>query len=200
MAPIDLGARRIHESDFDQANQRGATRRSRLPPAVAARYDEATTRVVVTLSTGLELACPTSFIQGLADAESSMLTEIDITPTGLGLRFPRADVDVDMVALLAGCMGSRRWMALLAARRSGGRYSVARAEAARANGRRHAKRQGKQPAAVGASMENEAPDTTVSANPGVLNASTSSTAAESPTEAARSGTAHLDVLTRIGEP
>ena len=55
------------------------------PRALAARYDRRVSRVMVSLSNGLELAFPSHLTEGLADAKPAELAAIKITPTGLGL-------------------------------------------------------------------------------------------------------------------
>lgn len=79
--------------------------------AVHARYDRRIDRVVVRLNTGLELAFPPRQAQGLENARSADLDEIEISPSGLGLHFPRLDADLYVPALMQGVSGSERWMA-----------------------------------------------------------------------------------------
>ncbi|MCA0241547.1 MAG: DUF2442 domain-containing protein [Proteobacteria bacterium] len=103
--------------------------------AVAARYDKRHARVVVSLSTGVELAFPADLAEGLAEAAPADLAEIEISPSGLGLHWPRLDADIYVPALLQGLFGSQRWMAASALGRAGGSArSPAKAAAARANG------------------------------------------------------------------
>ena len=117
----------------------GASRAGKLktggPVATAARYDRRRGRVVVTLSTGLELAFPPQDAEGLEDALPADLAAIEITPSGLGLHFPRLDADLYLPALLEGLVGSRRFMAARLGHRGGSARSDAKAAAARANGK-----------------------------------------------------------------
>lgn len=103
--------------------------------AVAARYDRRASRIVVRLNTGLELTFPPSLAEGLADAAPDDLSEIEITPAGLGLHWPRLDADLYIPALLQGVFGSPRWMAALLGAKGGRARSPAKAASARANGR-----------------------------------------------------------------
>jgi len=101
--------------------------------AVAARYDVRHKRVVVELANGSWFAFPPALAQGLAGATAADLSEIDISPLGTGLHWPRLDADLTVEGLLAGAFGSRAWMRELAAK--AGRVSTpAKASAARANG------------------------------------------------------------------
>jgi hypothetical protein len=106
------------------------------PRAIAARYDRRVTRIMVVLSNGLELAFPPRLAEGLADAKPADLAAIEITPTGLGLRWPKLDADLDLSAPLEGVFGSPRWMAGLLGKSGGLARTPAKAAAARANGRK----------------------------------------------------------------
>ena len=124
----------ITESDLQQAEQRMRKRLEGQPRAVGARYDRRVSRVVVTLSNGLELAFPPRLAEGLAGANAADLMAIEITPTGLGLHWPQLDADLYLPSLLAGVFGSPAWMAAQLGRSGGQSRSEAKAVAARENG------------------------------------------------------------------
>ena len=90
-------------------------------------------RVVVELANGSQFAFPPALAQGLAQARAADLAEIEITPLGTGLHWPRLDADLSVEGLLAGLFGSRAWMRQHAAR-AGRSTSPAKTQAARANG------------------------------------------------------------------
>jgi hypothetical protein len=121
--------------EFDRANERGARRRADGPAAVAARYDAKRDRVVVALTSGGEIAFPPRRAQGLERAKPSDLAVIEISPSGLGLHFPKLDADLWLPALLEGVFGSRQWMAARLGARGGKVKSKAKTRAARANGK-----------------------------------------------------------------
>jgi hypothetical protein len=104
--------------------------------AVAARYDRRRSRIVVRLDSGLELTFPAKLAEDLENAAPSDLAVIEISPTGLGLHWPRIDADLYLPALLNGILGSPRWMAGLMGRKGGQSRSAAKGTAARANGQR----------------------------------------------------------------
>jgi hypothetical protein len=104
--------------------------------ALSARYDRRRSRVVVELSTGVEVTFPTALAEGLRDAAPGDLAEIEVSPTGLGLHWPRLDADLYVPAILQGVLGSGRWMAGLLGARGGRARSPAKTAAARANGRK----------------------------------------------------------------
>lgn len=118
-----------------QAEKRSQARRKVLPHATSARFDRRGARIVVGLSNGLELGVPVDLAQGLAGARAADLSEIEISPTGLGLHWPRLDADLYLPALMEGVFGTRRWMAQQLGKSGGTSTSMAKRKAARANGK-----------------------------------------------------------------
>ena len=104
--------------------------------ALSARYDRRRRRVVVRLNTGIEIAFPVALAEGLAGASLEDLAEIEISPTGLGLHWPKLDADLYVPALLRGVLGSRSWMAAQMGAAGGRSRSPAKAAAAQENGRK----------------------------------------------------------------
>lgn len=123
------------QETFDAAKRRG-DERLRGPRAVSARYDAGRGRVVVTLSTGVELGLAPRDVEGLAGASAADLRVIEVEAMGLGIRFPRLDADLYVPALLESVLGSRRWMAARLGAAGGRARTPAKTAAARANGRR----------------------------------------------------------------
>jgi hypothetical protein len=79
--------------------------------AIAARYDALAVRIVVDLNTGIQIAIPPDLMEGLAGASPDDLADIEISPTGLGLHWPKLDADVYVPGLLKGIFGTKRWIA-----------------------------------------------------------------------------------------
>ncbi len=125
----------VSQTEFKQANERATRLREAGPVAVEAHYDRRTSRVVVTLNTGVEIAFPPRSVQGLESARPADLEEIEISPSGLGLHFPALDADLYLPALLEGVRGSREWMAAELGRKGGRARSKAKSAASRANGK-----------------------------------------------------------------
>jgi hypothetical protein len=125
----------ITEEDLAQAEKRTAMVRD-AGHAVSARYDRRRARVVVKLNTGIELTFPTRLAEGLADASPDNLSEIEVSPAGLGLHWPKLDADLYVPALLQGVFGSKSWMARQLGAEGGKARTVAKAAAARANGQK----------------------------------------------------------------
>jgi hypothetical protein len=123
------------EKEFRRANQRGLELQANVPKALAARYDRRTRRVVIGLSSGLEVGFLPERAQGLERASAAELEEIEITPSGYGIHFPKLDADLYLPALLQGFYGSRKWMAAGLGRVGGAARSRAKVAAARKNGK-----------------------------------------------------------------
>jgi Protein of unknown function (DUF2442) len=94
-----------------RANMRAGRLRDAGPTAVSARYDRRSGRVVVRLTSGIDVGFSPHDTQGLETAKPAQLDPIEISPSGLGLHFPKVDADLYLPALLEGVFGSRRWTA-----------------------------------------------------------------------------------------
>ena len=129
------------------ANRRGAATRAAFPAVAQVRYDRRIGRIVVALSGGLEIAFSPKHAQGLENARPADLEVIEISPSGLGIHFPRVDADIYLPALLEAMLGSKRWMAAEVGRIGGAASTKLKAAAARRNGKLGG-RPKKKPAAV----------------------------------------------------
>src|SRR5712691_7529382 len=121
--------------EFTGAVGRAERRVHAGPSAIAARYDRRSKRIVIRLSSGLEIGFAPRDAQGLENAKPEQLEEIEVSPSGLGIHFPQLDADLYLPALLDGLLGSRAWMAARLGARGGSARSPAKIAAARANGR-----------------------------------------------------------------
>ena len=120
---------------FEAANRKAEELRDSLPRAVRARYDRRIGRVVITLSTNLEVAFAPRDAEGLEGASPAQLDAIEISPSGFGIHFPKLDADIYLPALLEGFLGSRKWIASRLGAQGGKSKSPAKAAAAKQNGR-----------------------------------------------------------------
>jgi hypothetical protein len=123
----------ISERNFLQA-QTNAQAVRMAGHAVSARYDARYSRVVVRLNTGVHITFPVELAEGLSGACRADLAEIEISPAGTGLHWPRLDADLYIPALLQGVFGSKSWMAHQLGAAGGSARSDAKRAAARANG------------------------------------------------------------------
>jgi uncharacterized protein DUF2442 len=126
----------LTDEDIRRAQQEMQARMAVGPRAVSARYDRRRARIVVGLDNGLELTFPPELAEGLHQATAADLARIEISPTGLGLHWPKLDADLYLPALITGVFGSPRWMASQMGRKGGRARTTAKIAAARANGRR----------------------------------------------------------------
>jgi len=122
-------------NNIEAADQRASELRKAFPHAVAAHYDRTSGRVVVDLSSKLTVSFSPRDAQGLDSAGPSQLEEIEISPSGLGLHFPKLDADIYVPGLLEGFLGSKKWMAARLGQAGGQSRSRAKKAASRANGR-----------------------------------------------------------------
>ena len=125
----------VTEQEFVEADQRGQAQRQ-AGYAIAARYDRRTARIVIKLNTDVQISFPPRLAQGLAGASLDDLAVIEITPSGLGLHWPRLDADLYVPALLAGQLGSKQWIASQLGAIGGKARSQAKAASSRENGRK----------------------------------------------------------------
>ena len=100
----------VSRKDYDDATARAEALRAAGPTALAARYDRRIGRIVITLSSGLDVTVRPHDLEGFERARPAMLEPIEITPSGLGLHFPKLDADLYLPALLEGVFGTRRFM------------------------------------------------------------------------------------------
>ena len=127
-------AKGVRMEDFEAAMERAGKLQEKFPRAVSAHYDRAHDRVVVELSSKLAVSFRPSDAQGLQHAKAADLAEIELSPSGFGIHFPRLDADFYVPALLEGFLGSRKWMAARMGEAGGKSRSKAKKAAARVNG------------------------------------------------------------------
>lgn len=125
----------ITEHELEKARARMQAHR-RAGYAVSARYDQGGERLIIGLDSGVEIAVPIALLEGLDDASPTNLAEIEISPAGLGLHWPRLDADVHVPSLLQGIFGSNSWMARQLGASGGKARSPAKASASRENGKK----------------------------------------------------------------
>jgi hypothetical protein len=124
----------LHDN-FKIANQRAKNLQESIPRAVSAYYDRKSGRVVINLSSKLTLSFSPRDAQGFESARPAQLDEIEITPSGFGIHFPKLDADLYVPGLLEGFLGSKKWMASRLGQAGGQSRSPAKKAASRANGK-----------------------------------------------------------------
>lgn len=122
----------ITNEEIDAALERGRIADLTEPRAIAAHYDRKTGRVVVELRNDSTFIFPARLAQGLENATDDELEEITIVGDGFALHWENLNEGFTVPGLLAGILGTRKYMAQLAGRAT----SPAKAAAARSNGKK----------------------------------------------------------------
>jgi Protein of unknown function (DUF2442) len=121
-------------NNFELANQRGKELKASFPRAISAHFDRKRGRVVIHLDSKLDVSFSPRDAEGLEHAKPFQLQEIEISPSGFGIHFPKLDADLYLPGLLEGFLGSRKWMASRLGQAGGKSRSKAKKAASRANG------------------------------------------------------------------
>lgn len=121
--------------NFEQSNKRAKERQTSRPRAVSANFDRRTGRIVIHLNSNVDVSFSPEDAEGLENATPAQLQEIEISPSGFGIYFPKLDADLYLPAILEGLLGSKKWMASRLGQAGGESRSVAKRAAARANGK-----------------------------------------------------------------
>ena len=125
----------VTNDEYRSATRRGREMLASMPVAVEAHYDPKIDRIVVRLSSKVEISFSPHDAQGLDHGTAAELSDIEITPPGLGLHWPQLDADLWVPGILEGMMGSRKWMAARLGQAGGQATSPAKKAASRANGK-----------------------------------------------------------------
>lgn len=125
----------VSAEEYRRATRRGQEFLERNPVAVEAHYDRKRDRIVVRLSSKLEISFSPRDAQGLEQGTPAELAEVEILPPGLGLHWEKLDADLWIPGILEGAMGSRKWMAARLGQAGGQATSPAKKAASRANGK-----------------------------------------------------------------
>jgi hypothetical protein len=126
---------KVSKDEFEAANARGTARRRKATRATRVRYERKRDRVIIGLNTGIEVTFRPRNAQGLERAKPDQLDTIEISPSGLGIHFPKLDADIYLPALLEGFLGSKSWLATEYGKLGGSVSSTAKATAAQRNGK-----------------------------------------------------------------
>ncbi len=119
---------------FELASRRGKALLASAPRALSARYDVRSGRIVIRLNSNLEVSFSPRDAQGLEHATPAKLQDIQVTPSGFGIHFPKLDADLYVPAILEGFLGSKKWMAARLGQFGGASRSKAKRAASKRNG------------------------------------------------------------------
>ena len=90
----------ITKREFEAANRRGQEMLAKFPAALTVHYDSDLEQLIIALSNGKRLVVSPQTIRGLEKARPEDLVEAQISPSGLGVHFPKIDADVYLPPLL----------------------------------------------------------------------------------------------------
>lgn len=96
---------KISDEAFALANQRAAQTRAQHPVAVSVRYDHDIACLVFELGSGIGITIPPHGLPGLEKASPAELGNAEISPSGLGIYFPKLDADVYLPAVFDDILG-----------------------------------------------------------------------------------------------
>ena len=122
----------LTDDKINAAMAHGESAHNTEPRAVAAKYDRASHRFVITLASGAEVAIPADLLQGMKGTSAADRSKVHVQGAGYGLHWPSLDLDFSVPGLLAEVFGTQTYMA----KRAGQARSKAKAAAARRNGRK----------------------------------------------------------------
>lgn len=89
----------------------GAVMKVAYPAVMAVRFDACTARIVLALDSCIELSVSPHDVPGLELAWPDDLDVSEISPSGLGVSFPKIDGDIYSPLLIERFMGSKRRIA-----------------------------------------------------------------------------------------
>jgi hypothetical protein len=139
MAKIKFGKWEFSEEELQrqlsEATRVGKEAEENEPHATKVYYDSARDLVVVELDNGAIFCIPPHLIQGLDGVTAKEIADVELNSLGTAIRWDALNIDLGVVGLLAGVYGTKAWMRELA-RKGGKAASEAKAEAARANGKK----------------------------------------------------------------
>ena len=121
------------DAELKAAYRRREERLRTEPLATDVRYDRVGDTVIIEMNNGAALVIPRRLMQGLSEATPAQLRRGAIVGSGTCLEWRDVDADFEVVSLLSGVYGGKRWMSELA-RHVGSQTSPAKAAAARRNG------------------------------------------------------------------
>ncbi|MGP6156709.1 MAG: DUF2442 domain-containing protein [Vulcanimicrobiaceae bacterium] len=128
-----MATKLLTNEEIEAGRRRGLLRAAQEPRAVAAFYDVNRDRIVVELTTGLELAIPRRMLQGLADATPAKLARVKVLGLGTAIAWDDPDVGFTVAGLASNVFGTKEWMAALG-RIGGSVTSERKAATSRENG------------------------------------------------------------------
>jgi len=118
----------------NRAKKRGKLERATKLYVVRASYDQKKRQLIIVMANGSSFSFPPKLAEGLARKSAESLSVIEISPMGIGLHWPKLNVDLTVEGLLSGIFGSDQWMLKQHLSKAGKVKSPAKAISSRENG------------------------------------------------------------------
>lgn len=118
---------------LERAEQRGMQLDGE-PRAKSVSFDRRFRRLSIELEDGCTVTFPVAKLEGLGEASSDDLAEVEILGRGIGLHWEKLDADFSVPGLLAGVFGTKRWLDRQRAAQAGAAKSERKARASALNG------------------------------------------------------------------
>ncbi|MDB9495356.1 DUF2442 domain-containing protein [Spirulina major CS-329] len=123
------------DAEIAEAEARAIALADAGPCAEAVWYNSERQLIEIQLKNGAIFSFPPHLAQGLTNAAPHELENGCLGADGLSVHWDSLDADFSVLGLIQGIFGTKTWMAELG-RRGGQRSSVAKQQAARANGKK----------------------------------------------------------------
>jgi len=101
------------EAQIEKAIAAGNDWANSQSSAVSGYFEPDSQKIVIEFKNGAEYRFPAKLAQGLENASVSELSDIEISPSGMGIHWPAIDVGFSIPHLLEGIYGTKRWMSSL---------------------------------------------------------------------------------------
>ena len=102
--------RELTDAEVEEANRRGAEMRRNVPWGLSATYLPAVERILVRLSTGLEIALPVEEFDFLQNASEPQRQRIELWGAGYEVYFPELDEGIWLPHHLLHHAETSRWL------------------------------------------------------------------------------------------
>lgn len=123
------------EKEYAEAVRRAKKADETEPRGKNAFYDAKAGRIVVELENGCTFLFPPELSEELQNLGKEELSDVQITPSGAGLHFEKADAHFSLPQLLLGIFGTKKLMSEMG-RRGGSSSTKAKRLASRENGKK----------------------------------------------------------------
>lgn len=101
---------KAREAQIEKAIAAGKASSESQSLAVSGYFDTTSQKIVIEFESGAEYRFPARLAQGLESASVAELSNVEISPSGMGIHWPALDVGFSIPHLLEGIYGTKRWM------------------------------------------------------------------------------------------